>query len=171
MTLLAEAALAEPNAAKVVVRYRDAAHCIAWIGNVELILSREAPSSAVMRTIIAELDALSKSCGCKTGAMVVINADCPPPDEAARNYIRTELARSSMVAAAQVVEGTGFRGAAMRAVLSMLQLTLKARYRMLIASNVDEAALWLSDELNSRVGRAPSASRIVNACRELRRDG
>jgi len=147
-------------------RYHDDAHCIAWVGNVQLILSREAPTSAVMRTIIRELEALSKNCGGGTGALLVINSDCKPPSEEARTYIRTELANSSMVAAAQVVEGTGFRGAAMRAVLSVLQLASRTRYPMEIFSGVDEGARWLCGELRTRLGRAPEPLALLTAVKE-----
>jgi len=152
---------------QISTRYHDDAHCIAWLGNVQFILSREAPSSAIMRTIIRELEALSKDCGGGTGALLVINSDCKPPSEEARTYIRMELAKSSMVAAAQVVEGTGFRGAAMRAVLSVLQLASRARYPMEIFSGVEEGAHWLSGELRTRLGRSPDASALVAAVRGL----
>jgi len=148
-------------------RYQDDAHRIAWFGNVQLILSSEAPTSAVMRTIIRELEALSKDCGGGTGALLVINSDCKPPSEEARTYIRTELANSSMVAAAQVVEGTGFRGAAMRAVLSVLQLASRTRYPMEIFSSVEEGSRWLCSELRTRLGRAPEYSALVSAVRTV----
>jgi len=153
---------------QITTRYQDDAHCIAWVGNVQLVLSREAPTSAIMRKIIAELEELSKDCGGGTGTLLVINSDCKPPSDEARTYIRTELANSSMVAAAQVVEGTGFRGAAMRAVLSVLQLASRTRYPMEIFSGVDEGARWLCSELRTRLGRAPEPLLLVNAVRTLR---
>jgi hypothetical protein len=156
---------------RAVVRYTDGVHCIAWVENVQLILSCDAPTSAVMRTIIAELDALARTCRTRTGALLVINSSCPPPTEEARSYIRAELARSSMVAAAQVVEGTGFRGAAMRAVLSVLQLALRAPYPMMISSTVEEGASWLCKELQTRVGIAPTAANLVLGVRECQATG
>lgn len=148
-------------------RYHDPAHCIAWIGNVQIVLSKEAPTSVIMRSIIRELDALSKDCGGGTGTLLVINSDCKPPSEEARTYIRSELANSSMVAAAQVVEGTGFRGAAMRAVLSVLQLAARTRYPMEIFSGVEEGAHWLCAELRTRLKRAPEPAALLAAVRAL----
>ena len=149
------------------MRYHDEAHAIAWVGNVQIILSREAPTSAVMRTLIRELEELSKDCGGGTGALLVIDSDCKPPSEEARAYIREELAKSSMAAAAQVVQGTGFRGAAMRAVLSVLQLASRTRYPMMIFSGVEEGAQWLCDELRSRLGQAPEPTAVLAMVREL----
>lgn len=157
-----------PLSSVIVEHYRDAAHCIVWSGNVQMIVSLEPPTSEVMQKIISGLDALSTRCRCGTGSLVVINSDCPPPSDEARRYIKSELARSSMVAAAQVVEGTGFRGAAMRAVLSMLQLTSRAPYPMSVFSGVPEGAAWLCMELHKRVGRAPDSRDVVNAVNECR---
>jgi hypothetical protein len=164
---LSAVASVQSSSQQPVVRYRDGAHCIAWVGNVELILSREAPTSQVMRTIVAELDSLAKVCREGTGALLIVNSDCPPPDEAARSYIRAELARSSMLAAVQVVEGTGFRGAAMRAVLSVLQLALRPPFPMHITGNLDEGARFLCDELKSRAKVAPNAAHLVHTVRAL----
>lgn len=150
----------------MVTRYEDEAHKIAWFGNVELILSREAPSPAVMRRIIAELEALAHDCECRTGALLIIDSTCKPPSEEARTYIRKELARSSMVAAAQVVEGSGFRGAAMRAVLSVIQLASRPPYPMQIFSRVEDAASWLCPEVEQRAGVAPVMRDLVAAARE-----
>jgi len=158
-----------PFSSVLVEHYRDAAHCIAWSGNVQMIVSLEPPTNEVMQKIIGGLDALSARCRCGTGSLVVINSDCPPPSDEARRYIKAELARSSMVAAAQVVEGTGFRGAAMRAVLSMLQLASRASYPMSVFSGVPEGAAWLCTELNKRIGRAPEAGDVVSAVNECRR--
>jgi len=131
-----------------------------------MIVSLEPPTSEVMRKIVGGLEALATRCRCGTGALLIINSDCAPPSEEARRYIKAELARSSMVAAAQVVEGTGFRGAAMRAVLSMLQLASRAPYPMAVFSEVPEAATWLTAELKKRAGRAPEAADVVTAARD-----
>ncbi len=152
---------------RVMMRHEEDAHRIAWFGNVQMIFSREAPTPAMMRRIILELDGLAKQCGCATGALLVIDSSCSPPSDEARTYIRTELARSSMRAAAQVVEGTGFRGAAMRAVLSVIQLASRPPYPMSIFSRVDEGVTWLCGELETRVGTAPSRQNLAAAAREV----
>ena len=171
MPKLAPPAVARPSAPfvrTVPEHYRNEAHCIAWSGNVQVILSLEPPTSEVMRKIISGLEALAARCACSTGALLVINSDCPPPNEEARRYIRAELARSSMVAAAQIVEGTGFRGAAMRAVLSMVQLASRAPYPMAVFGNVPEGASWLTAELAKRAGIAPDPADVVKAVIECR---
>jgi hypothetical protein len=151
----------------VVVRHVDPDQCLAWCGNVQILLSLQPPSSEFMRTIISELDALGKECRLGTGHLLVIRSDVPPPSEEVRAYIKRELSRSSMLAAAQVVEGTGFRGAAMRSVLTMIQLTIRPRYSMKIFDNVKTGATWLSEELEHRAGAAPHAELLAHAAIEL----
>ena len=66
-----------------------------------------------------------------------------------------------------MVEGTGFRGAAMRAVLSVLQLASRPPYPMEIFSGVDEGSRWLCTELRTRLGRAPEPLTLITAVRGL----
>jgi hypothetical protein len=142
--------------------------CLGWIGNVQIIVSMVPPSYTFMKRIIGGLAELSDELRAGTGAMLVIESSVDPPDDKSRAYIRAELARSSMLAAAQVVEGTGFRGAAMRAVLSMLQIAVRPSYSMKIFSEVSDGALWLSSALADKAGVAPSASEIAFAVADMK---
>jgi hypothetical protein len=152
-----------------VVRHVDSEQCLAWCGNVQILLSLQPPSSEFMRTIISELDALGKQCRLGTGHLLVIRSDVPPPSEEVRAYIKRELSRSSMLAAAQVVEGTGFRGAAMRSVLTMIQLAIRPRYAMKIFDNVRAGSVWLSEELEQRAGAAPHGQLLAHSALELQK--
>ncbi len=153
---------------KAIDRFNDGAHTIAWFENVEIIVSREAPTHEVMQHIVSELENLSKASGQRTGALLIVSSDCSPPSDEARKYIRQGLAGSSMVAAAQVVEGTGFRGAAMRAVLSLLQLAARPSYPMGVFSSIEEGATWLAGEVRKRAGTAPEATALAHAARTIR---
>jgi len=157
------------NSPRVTVRHVDFEQCLVWFGNVEIILSLKPPTLDFMRKIISELEALAKQCGRGTGALLVIRSDVDPPTEEARTYIRQELAKSSMLAAAQVVEGKGFRGAAMRSVLTMLQLASRAPYPMKIFDGVPIGARWLAMELRKRAGDAPDPAELERVALDVRR--
>jgi hypothetical protein len=144
-----------------VERYRDDAHCLVWCHNVQIILSREPPSLEFMRRIVHELHNLARTTSRDTGALLVIRSDCRPPSEEAREYIREGLARARMVAAAQVVTGTGFQGAAMRAALSMIQLITRPKYPMKVFADLTTASTWLALEVRNRAGVAPSADSLA----------
>jgi hypothetical protein len=147
-------------------RYVDESHCILWFDNVEIILSRKPPSREVMQRIVLELVELSRKCACGTGALLVIRSDVSPPDEEARAYIRKELGRAPMLAAAQVVMGKGFVGAAMRSVLSLIQLLGRPRYPMKVFGEVGPASAWLVKELRARAHHAPDEHRLAFAVSE-----
>jgi hypothetical protein len=152
---------------ETVVRHVDGSQCLAWYGNVQVLLSLEPPTFEFMRTIVSELEALEKGTGLGTGTLLVIKSDVAPPSEEARTYIRQGLSKSSMLAAAQVVEGTGFRGAAMRSVLSMIQLAIRPPYAMKIFDNVRSGSMWLATELEKRAGRAPNGLELAQVTLDL----
>jgi hypothetical protein len=151
------------------LRFNDGSHCIGWLGNVQVIVSRVAPSLAVMRRIIDELDQLAKTTGRGTGSLLIVRSDVSPPSDEARKFIQMELGRSSMLAAAQVVEGTGFRGATMRSVLSLLQLAARPRYPMKIFGEVIPASTWLTTELKQTAGDAPKAASLARVAAQIHR--
>lgn len=153
---------------EIIVRYMDREQCLAWFGNVQMIFSLQPPTPHFMHRIIEELAALATVSHCGTGALLVIRSDVAPPSDEARAYIRRELSRSSMLAAAQVVEGTGFRGAAMRSVLSMLQLAVRPSYSMKIFDAIGPATLWLATELKAKAGTSPDGFTLSQSAKEIR---
>jgi hypothetical protein len=153
---------------EVEIRHIGPDQCLVWYGNVQAILSLEPPTCEFMKKIVSELELLSKKCSCGTGALLVIRSDVSPPSEEARAYIKYELSRSSMLAAAQVVEGTGFQGAAMRSVLTMLQLASGVRYPMKIFDRLNDGAHWLASELKKRAGQAPDPAGLLRAVLTVR---
>lgn len=136
--------------AGVTVHYVDSTQCLAWYRNVQLILSLQPPNRTFMRRIVEGLSALERSCRQRPASFLIIRQDVKPPEEEARSYIRTELARSNMLAAAQVVEGSGFRGAAMRSALAMIQLAVRAPFPMRVFGDIPGACEWLAAELQWR---------------------
>jgi hypothetical protein len=150
------------------IRYTSREHLIAWHGNVQIILSNEPPTLEAMTEMVSQLERLDKTCEGGTGCLLVIRAEVAPPCEATRRYIRTALGESKMLAAAQVVLGTGFRGAAMRSVLSVLQLLMRPRFSMRIFGDIDTAADWLTLTLvaSGATATLPAAS-LSRSVREL----
>jgi hypothetical protein len=149
------------------VRYFGRDHCIAWHGNVQLILSTEPPTLHAMGEMAKQLDELALLCSTGTGCLLVIHSDVSPPSDEVRRFIKVKLERSSMLAAAQVVLGTGFRGAAMRSVLSLLQLAIRPRFGMRIFGDVNQGAEWLTEILQATGAKTPSAEALSRTAREL----
>jgi hypothetical protein len=156
---------AQRFSAGLIERYRDDSHCLLWHENVQLILSRAAPSLPFMGRIVAELEELAVACKSRTGALLIIRDDVRPPAEDARRYIAAELRRSSMAVAAQVVLGTGFAGASMRSILTLIQTLSRPGYPMKVFAEPGAGAMWLSQELSKRADRSPSAADLARLAR------
>jgi hypothetical protein len=152
---------------RTLVRYFDGRHCIAWHGNVQIVLSTAAPSMQEMGEIADQLEALGRECQGGTGCLLVIRSDVSPPEEDVRKFIRIKLERSSMLATAQIVLGTGFRGAAMRAMLSVLQMAIRPKYAMRIFGDLRAGGEWLTEALEERAARALPADSLVKTTQEL----
>lgn len=142
--------LAELMPVGVSIYYTEPGQCVAWYRNVQLILSLQPPNRSLMRQLVDGLSALERTTRQRPGTLLIIRGDVKPPEEEVRDLIRTELMRSRMSAAAQVVEGSGFRGAAIRSALSMIQLAMRSPFPMRVFGDLATACDWLTVELKWR---------------------
>lgn len=69
--------------------------------------------------------------------------------------------REYLFALAQVVEGEGFIAAAARAVMSGVQLAVRAGYPVKVFGRVDEALPWVSDQLRAK-GQVRDADEVMD---------
>jgi hypothetical protein len=152
---------------RATIRYFGKDHCVAWDGNIQFILSNEAPTLQAMAMMADNLQALAAACGTGTGCILIIHSEVSPPSEEVRQFIKLKLERSSMVAAAQVVLGKGFRGAAMRSMLSLLQLAIRPKFAMRIFGNVATAADWVVQAVEAQGLKPPSAIVLKATANEL----
>jgi hypothetical protein len=85
------------------------------------------------------------------GCMVIVPAGAKPPPDAQRKAIDGVLTRlsSHLRGLAWVVEGRGFGGAAVRAVLIGLSLYGRRPYPTQVSSSVDDALGWLLTKLGT----------------------
>jgi len=149
------------------MRYLGPDHFIAWHGNVQIVLSKVAPTMPAMAEIADQLEKLGAQSRSGTGCLLIIRSDVSPPSEEVRQFIRIKLERSSMLAAAQVVLGTGFRGAAMRSMLSLLQIAIRPKFAMRIFGDVRSGSDWLSQVLQERKTNAPPPEALKRTVQEL----
>lgn len=94
--------------------------------------------------------------------MAVLGPSCPPPDNAVRDIFAAEINRLSgrIAAVANIVEGQGFRAAAMRAVLTGLALVIRSPQLQKACPTVDDGAHFLADHSHGRL-TASAISRTV----------
>jgi hypothetical protein len=117
-----------------------------------------------------DVDALARLLGQMARAqpsiavLSVIGSDCTVPDAKVRNRLTSEVknVQKQLIAAATVIEGSGFRAAALRGAVTGMTLFLRASYPAKTFATVRDAAGFLA-------GIAPvDAKDITNAVEQLR---
>jgi hypothetical protein len=96
----------------------------------------------------------------------VLGPNTPPPEGAVRQAFAESFDRhkSRIAAVAQVVEGEGFRAAAMRSVLVGITLLLRPGFEQKACATIADAAQFLSEHSKGKVGAAD----VIRGVTELR---
>ena len=131
-----------------------------------------APTAAEVERIGALTDEFLAASEKGLMMLVVIEAGAPMIGAEAREAMERSYASlgPAFVGAAQVVEETGFAGAALRGVFQALALVTGKRKKLRIFGTVDEALRWIEETHPS----APDTSAVrlaVGQLRERRPDG
>ena len=105
-----------------------------------------APDADVVKPAMDAAEQALKALGPQKGArLVVLAPDTPMPDERARISLSREVPRLEkyLHTSATVHGADGFKGAAIRAAISTMQLIARPKLQDKIFGTVDEAARWL----------------------------
>jgi hypothetical protein len=81
----------------------------------------------------------------KLAILSVVGSDCTVPDASVRNRLTSEVKtiQKQLLAAVTVIEGSGFRAAAVRGAVTGMTLLLRASYPAKTFASVDEAGEFL----------------------------
>lgn len=98
--------------------------------------------------------------------LAILSPETPPPTNEARDIMSAAVRDlgAKVQASANVVEGTGFRAAAMRAALLGMNMIMRASHTQKAFATVGEAAAYLAEQSNELEERA-----VINAVTQLRR--
>lgn len=85
--------------------------------------------------------------------LAVLGPNTPPPDGIVRDIFASEFSRLGprVVAVANVIEGQGFRAAAMRAVVTGLALVIQAGPRQKACMTLEEGAMFIAERSEGRL--------------------
>ncbi len=120
---------------------------------------------AVLRTLVADqAGRLPGGMGC----LAVIPPNAVPPTDDARQALNAALhgAKGSLRCMCWLVEGAGFQGAMVQAVITGLRLFTRRAYATHVSTELPDAVLWLLSNLESPGRPTPDAAL---ACQEIRR--
>jgi hypothetical protein len=131
-----------------------------------VILDRGGADPAEYGRVAGTLAGRSAAYPAGMGGVTIIPAGVRPPSDAVRAAIRDVLHRldGRLRSFAWVVEGEGFEGALVRAVLTGLRVMTRHSYPTHVASNLQAAVAWTLPHLAGGVARladVPLATRAI----------
>ena len=102
------------------------------------------------------------------GCLTIVPPDAKPPSREVRDAVNIALETAPLRCVCWFVEGTGFQGAMVRAVITGLRFIARPTYPTHIAVDLEEALAWMIPNLEGgagRVDRAPVAAANIRARR------
>jgi hypothetical protein len=145
-------------------------HSCCVYGNIVLTRSLCAPDAAYLKDWSSAILRYGKSQPQGLGALVLIDENAQPPNEAERVAIKDGYlsVRHVVRGVVQVVEGHGFTAAAKRGALTVISLAAGIGIPIKVAGTVTEAALLLAKMLGPAMDRRIDAASLSKAAEELR---
>jgi hypothetical protein len=155
------------------VWYADAGCAVATRGNLFVNVMREAQTLERLREVRRHIERHVAAWGEHTISISVLE---PGATAQAPREVRDETAAITRdyrsIAAAIVIEGSGFRAAAVRAVVAAIYLVSRSPYPHRIVESVDDGARWLRQMAeragHARVGAVEIVEAVAAARAELR---
>ncbi|HMI85589.1 MAG TPA: hypothetical protein VK550_15940 [Polyangiaceae bacterium] len=129
---------------------------------------KETQVSAYIRTSAA-LKKLAAAFPGGVGVLQTVERDAQPPNAAARTVFNDFLTLAGTCVAhySTVHEGSGFKAAAVRAVVSSVYLVARPKFEHAVFSSVSQSAAWHA-ERQRLLGRDETAEQIAGVVRKLR---
>ena len=139
--------------------YSDQEHCLSVCGNTVLSFSLRPPNPQFLKAWTGAVAQLGKRSDGLISVVTVVDARCPPPDEASKAAIRDTVIRHGrqIGAFAYVIEGEGFGAAAVRSAVTMISLVARYPFPQKVFKDAKMACTWaLELAPASETNQAPS---------------
>lgn len=156
-------------AAKVAVLEHD--HCVAVWGPVVILIWRHETTLDGVRAVDERLHDFARTNPSGGGLMTIIEANAPLPEAHVRDALAGVLKKHPVAikSSAVVHEGSGFRAAAVRGVVTGLTLLARQPFPHRIFATVDDGSRWLAASLRETAPHANvDGEHLIEAVRELR---
>lgn len=145
-------------------------HCVAtWHRFLIVIFRHDTTVEAIndVRHALEKLESTEKS----VALLTIIEPNAPPPSSDVRDAMAAMLAEFGRVIkySAVAFEGSGFRAAVVRGVVTGLTLLARMPYPHKVFAGVDDAAQWMINNVASLLGWRETVTQLTDAVAELRR--
>lgn len=143
-------------------------HLIARWGSVVLLVWKQETTLAGVKKVQSVYEQVARDYPKNVFLLTVVEHGAPMPAAPTRDALASFLASCTgqMVLSAVVHEGTGFRAAAVRSVVTGLALMANLPYPHKVFATVEDACRWL--HMHSPVGKRWESGALVEAVREVR---
>jgi hypothetical protein len=139
-----------------------------WRQYFVVIWRGETTMEAVDR-LKTDFNAFAKTRADGAGFLTVVERHAPLPSGSVRDELARFLSAASILKASAVVfEGSGFRAAAVRSVVTGLTLLAKQPFPHKVFATVTQGSHWLVPEMNRAMGDAIGADELIDAVAVLR---
>jgi hypothetical protein len=150
-----------PTAAVKVVLWKD----------VFVIIDDGSARASDYGPVIRRIEQLNRKYSGGLGCLVIIPANATPPPEDVRRMLNAVLDGISLKCLCWLVEGSGFQGAMVRAVLTGLRLFSRRKYPTSVESDVEPAIVWILPHLEGGQTRLSEAAAAIKSIRSQREEG
>jgi hypothetical protein len=149
--------------------WSDEGLAVATFGNVAVTVLRQPATGERLRRLRRDLVQLYERHPGKVASMTILEAGAfgSTPEDVRAESIAL-MRESHVFAAAIVIEGKGFRLAALRALLAGLGLVSRPRHEQKVFENIDAAADWLVELMTKNAIHEPSRQDLVAGIEQAR---
>jgi hypothetical protein len=155
--------------------YRDGQHVISVCENAVLTYSSHAPNPEYLEAWTRTVELMLNDRNAALFVMTIINRHAQAPDDASKTSIRNTILQhaSRITSFAYVVDGEGFRAAAMRSALSLISLTARYPFPQKVFGRVEDAVPWMLSRPYPRsagdqqMQRGPAATKLIEQANAL----
>jgi hypothetical protein len=160
-----------PSPAPAVLLLADRDYALATAGPLFFIVWRVNTNIEAVREAHRRMTAHAAARGGHIGLVTIIEAGAPVPSGASRAELAGLLrdANAYIQASAVVFEGDGFRAAAVRSVVTGLNLLARPKFEHKIFGDAGKAFAWLSTALRGLLDPSMTPAMLVAMTEELRR--
>ncbi len=151
---------------------------ISVCGNAVLTYSNDAPNPSYLEAWTRTVELVLNDQHAGLLVMTIINRNAHAPDDASKASIRNTILQhaSQIESFAYVVDGEGFRAAAMRSALSLISLAARYTFPQKVFGRVEDAVPWMlsrtyrgnAQEQYQR--RVPAGAKLIEQANSLSRE-
>ena len=150
--------------------YRDPQHVVCVCENAVLTYSSDAPNPRYLAAWTQTVQLVLQQFGLLV--LTIIDRNAHAPDDASKTSIRNTIVQhaSQIDAFAYVVDGEGFRAAAMRSALSLIALAARYPFPQKVFGRVEDAVPWMLRRPyhpGQRERHVPDAAKLIKMANSL----